>query len=72
MGPVSIRINCTGNATDRLTDELPAEALEKPKQPKPFKGPIVIEAENMDYKNANCSLTHSGWWAQELSNFAGL
>ncbi len=72
MGPAELRINCTGNATGRLTDELPTETLEKPKQPEPFKGPITIEAENMDRKSANCSLTHSGWWAQDLSNFAGM
>ncbi len=49
--PVDITINCTGAATERNTDVLPSKALETPKQPKDFVGSIVIEAENMDYKN---------------------
>ena len=72
MGPLKLRVDCTGAATDRKTDLLPADTLEKPKQPEPFYGPIVIEAENMDRKNANCQLTNSGWWAQQLSDFAGM
>ena len=72
MGPVDLRIDCAGAGKDRQTDLLPADALEQPKQPEPFKGPIVIEAENMDRKNASCSLTNSGWWAQDYSDFAGL
>ncbi len=72
MGPAILRIDCTGEATERLTDVLPAETLSKPKQPEPFRGPILIEAENMDRKDANCSLTNSGWWAQQLKDFAGM
>ena len=72
MGPVDLRIDCTGAGKDRLTDILPADTLALPKQPEPFKGPIVIEAENMDRKSATCSLTNSGWWAKEYSDFAGL
>ena len=72
LGPVDLRIDCAGAGKDRQTDLLPAEALELPKQPEPFKGPITIEAENMDRKNASCSLTNSGWWAKDYSDFAGL
>ena len=72
MGPVDLRIDCTGAGMDRLTDLLPAGVLEQPRQPEPFKGPITIEAENMDRKSATCSLTNSGWWAQDYSDFAGL
>ena len=72
MGPAIVRVDCAGEATDRLTDVLPAEALEQPKQPEPYKGPITIEAENMDRKGANIALTHSGWWAQDLRDFAGM
>ena len=72
LGPAIIRVDCSGAATDRLTDVLPAEALEQPLQPQPYNGPIIIEAENMDRKSANCKLTHSGWWAQELNDFAGM
>lgn len=72
MGPVDIRVDCTGAASERLTDVLPSDTLGIPAQPKPFKGPIVIEAENMDRKSANCQLTHSGWWAQDYKDFAGM
>ena len=72
MGPVDLTINCAGDATDRLTDLLPDAKLEKPAQPNAYRGPIIIEAENMDRKNANCALTHSGWWAQDYKDFAAM
>ena len=73
MGPVDVTINCSGAATDRLTDVLPSEALPTPQQPEPFVGPVVIEAENMDYKSVkSVALTHSGWCAPDYSEFAGL
>ena len=73
MGPVDVTINCTGSAADRLTDVLPAEALPLPKQPEPFVGPVVIEAENMDYKSVkSVALTHSGWCAPDYAEFAGM
>ena len=72
LGPVLLSIKCTGEGTDRMTDVLPADTLALPKQPEPFKGPIIIEAENMDYKNVNVALTHSGWWAQEYKDFAAM
>ena len=72
MGPVDISIACTGAATDRQTDLLPSERLGQPKQPEPFRGPIVIEAEDMDYKSATNNRTHSGWWAQDMKDFAGM
>ena len=72
MGAAILRIDCSGAATDRLTDILPANALELPKQPEPYKGPIIIEAEDMDRKSVDHKMTHSGWWAQDYFDFAGL
>ena len=72
MGPIVVKIACSGDAQDRKSDVLPATALEQPKQPEPYRGPIMIEAENMDRKNATCALTHSGWWAQDYKDFAGM
>ena len=73
MGPVDVKLNCKGAATDRLTDVLPIESLPIPQQPEPFKGPIVIEAENMDYKSVkNVAFTNSGWCAPDYSEFAGM
>lgn len=52
-GPVDITINCAGSATGRATDVLPSTQLstDLPKQPEEYNGPIVIEAEDMDYRN---------------------
>ena len=72
MGPIVVKIACSGDAQDRKSDVLPATALEQPRQPEPYRGPIMIEAENMDRKNATCALTHSGWWAQDYKDFAGM
>ncbi|MBR2113449.1 MAG: glycosyl hydrolase family 98 [Prevotella sp.] len=72
MGAAILRIDCSGAATDRQTDFLPATALEQPKQPEPYKGPIIIEAEDMDRKSVTHRLTNSGWWAQDYFDFAGL
>ncbi|MBO6013371.1 MAG: glycosyl hydrolase family 98 [Bacteroidales bacterium] len=72
MGPAIVRVDCSGSGTDRLTDVLPSEALGQPQQPEKFTGKVIIEAENMDRKNASVALTHSGWWAQDLNDFAGM
>ncbi len=72
LGSAILRIDCSGTAEDRQTDVLPAVALEQPQQPEAYKGPIIIEAEDMDRKSADCKLTHSGWWAQDYSDFAGM
>lgn len=72
LGPAILRIDCTGTATDRQNDILPAEPLTVPAQPEAYHGPIIIEAENMDRKSADCRLTNSGWWAQDYFDFAGM
>ena len=73
MGPVNVTLTCAGTAERTATDVLPQGALEQPKQPEAFVGPVVIEAENMDYKSVqNVALTHSGWWAQDYSEFASM
>ena len=77
MGPLSLRVDCTGNADRSNAGEsspiAEPENLPTPQQPDPFVGPIVIEAENMDYKSVkNVALTHSGWCAPDYSEFAGM
>ena len=56
LGPVDITINCSGAETERSKDYLPSTALslDLPKQPEDFYGDIVIEAEDMDWKNMSC------------------
>ena len=51
-GGVDVTVNCAGSATGRVGDGFPvATPLPAPQQPSAFHGPIIIEAENMDYKN---------------------
>ena len=56
-GPVDVTINCSGAATDRSTDVAGNQPLELPKQPEPYRGPIVIEAEDMDFKSIRSCVT---------------
>ncbi|MDE6650421.1 MAG: glycosyl hydrolase family 98, partial [Muribaculaceae bacterium] len=75
LGPLDLTVSCKGSA-DRsgMTDAIPSgNALPIPKQPEPFNGKIIIEAENMDYRSVSkVALTHSGWWAPDYSEFSGM
>ena len=51
MGPVDVTVNCSGAATERRTDLAASSPLQLPKQPEDYYGEIIIEAEDMDYKN---------------------
>lgn len=51
MGPVDVTVNCSGTATERRTDLAASSPLQLPKQPEDYYGEIIIEAEDMDYKN---------------------
>ena len=52
-GGIDITVNCVGSNTDRKDSSLFTlhSSLPQPQQPAAFHGPIIIEAENMDYKN---------------------
>ena len=50
-GPVDVSIHCAGSATDLRTDTVSTTALELPQQPAEYHGPIIVEAEDMDYKS---------------------
>ena len=74
LGPFDISVNCAGDATERSTDAAAATTLtaDLPRQPEAYHGPIVVEAEDMDYKNVkSVALTSSGWYAPEREEFAG-
>ena len=73
-GPFDVSVTCSGAATERATDEASSNTLtdDLPRQPEPYRGPIIIEAEDMDYKNVkSVALTNSGWYAPEREEFAG-
>ena len=73
MGPVDITINCSGNATDRLTDAIEQKSLadDLPKQPEPYKGAITIEAEDMDFKSIKSCVTDPYGWYPNVHGHAG-
>lgn len=68
---VDITINCSGEGTDRLTDVVSQVALEKPKQPEPYHGPIIIEAEDMDFTNIKSCVTDPYGWYPSVRGHAG-
>lgn len=75
LGPLDLTVGCSGNADrSEMTDAIPyGIALSAPKQPAPFKGTVIIEAEDMDYRSVeNVALTNSGWWAPDYSEFTGM
>ncbi len=61
MGPLDLTIHCEGaNVDDRSTDYLSDEPIaELPQQPTAYYGELVIEAEDMDYKNVKENVTHA-------------
>jgi len=56
-GSVSLRLNCAGNGVDRKSDGPAIAALPMPLQPEPYKGEIIIEAEDMEFKNIKSCVT---------------
>ena len=56
-GPVDLTINCAGAETDRRTDVAPSTALEIPKQPEAYEGTVILEAEDLNYKNISQCVT---------------
>jgi len=56
-GGANITVNCAGTATDRKTDGPAVAVLPLPQQPAPYYGKIIIEAEDMDYKNIKSCVT---------------
>ena len=56
LGPVDITLNCAGNNTRPEASE--AKKLSLPKQPEAYHGAIIIEGEDMDFKNINSCCTN--------------
>ncbi|MCR4602519.1 MAG: glycosyl hydrolase family 98 [Prevotella sp.] len=57
LGGVDVSISCTGTASDRSTDVLSSTPLTAPQQPAAWRGEILIEAEDMDFKNIKACVT---------------
>lgn len=56
-GPVDLTINCSGAEIDRRTDVAPSAKLETPKQPEAYDGEVILEAEDLNYKNISQCVT---------------
>ncbi len=73
-GPIDLVIRCKGSAADRQTDYLDDTPLtDLPKQPSPGLKDIIIEAEDMDYRNVSNVVTdayNSGY--RNLRGHAGM
>lgn len=68
-GPVDIRIQCAGDGTGRLSDELPSIPLDQPVQPAAFNGEVIVEAEDMDFKDIReCVLDPYNQYPDERGN----
>ena len=75
-GGVSLTVNCVGsNAGSGSVPSaaIASQPLEQPQQPAAFHGPIIIEAENMDYKNiSSVKLVNPYWdYFPDIVEFAG-
>lgn len=72
-GPVDVCVKCSGANTGRKTDVLPSTALtaDLPKQPEAYSGPIIIEAEDMDYKNIGDNVTNPYYLRPDVKGHSG-
>jgi hypothetical protein len=73
LGPLDLTVNCQGEA-DRsaATDAIVTGHLPMPKQPEDYVGPVIIEAEDMDYKSIKgMSLTNAGFYYPDVHDFSG-
>ncbi len=70
-GPVDVVLYCAGAATERSTDVVSSEPLPLPKQPEVYRGPITIEAEDMDFKSIKSCVTDPYGWYPNVRGHAG-
>jgi hypothetical protein len=69
-GPVDITLQCSGNNSRTLAAE-PSKALTLPKQPENYHGAVIIEAEDMDYKNIKSCCTNPYYMYPDIIGHAG-
>lgn len=70
-GPVDVNIVCAGNNERTQTATAPT-ALDIPQQPAEYHGPIIIEAEDMDYKSVGeIYVNNAGYYKPDMHDFAG-
>ena len=67
-GPVDIQVNCSGTATDRLTEYQTANIV-VPASPPVYTGPLQYEAETFEYKNI-AEIVKNGY-SGNIRNYTG-
>lgn len=70
-GGVDVSIRCAGSGVDRATDTVSCQPLELPKQPAAYRGPITIEAEDMDFKSLKSCVTDPYGWYPSVRGHSG-
>ena len=78
-GAVDLVVRCQGAndrsaaaGSDGYAEALPQPRhLPQPKQPAPYRGPIIIEAEDMDFKNIKSCVTDPYNWYPNVRGHAG-
>ena len=71
-GAIDLSVSCAGSA-DRsaMTDAIELKPLELPKQPEAWRGEIIIEAEDMDYKSVKSCVTDPYGWYPSVVGHSG-
>ncbi len=74
-GAVDVTLRCSGTA-DRSADDYAATVLQPtalplPKQPALYRGPVIIEAEDMDFKSIKSCVTDPYNWYKSVRGHAG-
>lgn len=70
-GGIELTVKCQGKMNRTLTNAIPEEALPVPVQPAAYHGEVVIEAEDMDYKNVKISTTGPYYTHPNVKGHAG-
>ena len=72
-GGIDLTVICSGNADrqEAPSDVIAEQPLPLPKQPAAYRGPILIEAEDMDYKSIKSCVTDPYGWYRSVRGHAG-
>ena len=72
-GGIDITVKCSGNVdrTNGPADAIAKAPLPLPKQPVLYRGPIIIEAEDMDFKSVKSCVTDPFNWYPNVRGHAG-
>lgn len=70
-GGIELTVKCQGTMKRTLTNAIPEEVLPVPVQPAAYHGEVVIEAEDMDYKNVKSSTTGPYYTHPNVKGHAG-